>query len=100
AAAPVDVRRSFDRLAAEVRERLHNDALSGLVFVFKNKSGEEGGISWRGVLRWQPVGRLVPVIVLRLAAESTSAYFSPGPPTLARPINYKIGGKRGSPVRR
>jgi transposase len=27
AAAPVDLRRSFDRLAAEVRDQLHNDPL-------------------------------------------------------------------------
>ena len=40
AAAPVDLRRSFDRLAAEVQERLHNDPLSGHVFVFKNKRGD------------------------------------------------------------
>jgi transposase len=40
ATAPVDLRRSFDRLAAEVRERLHNDPLSGHIFVFKNKRGD------------------------------------------------------------
>jgi transposase len=40
AAAPVDLRRSFDRLAAEVRDHLHNDPLSGHVFVFRNKRGD------------------------------------------------------------
>src|SRR5271166_2879658 len=38
--APLDLRRSFDRLAAEVREQLHNDPLSGHVFVFRNKRGD------------------------------------------------------------
>ena len=40
AAAPVDLRRSFDRLAAEVRDQLHNDPLSGHVFVFRNRRGD------------------------------------------------------------
>jgi transposase len=40
ATAPVDLRRSFDRLAAEVRDQLHNDPLSGHIFVFKNKRGD------------------------------------------------------------
>ena len=40
ATAPVDLRRSFDRLAAEVRDHLHNDPLSGHIFVFKNKRGD------------------------------------------------------------
>jgi transposase len=40
AAASADLRRSFDRLAAEVLERLHNDPLSGHVFVFRNKRGD------------------------------------------------------------
>jgi hypothetical protein len=40
AAAPVDLRRSFDRLATEVGERLHNDPLSGYVYVFRNKRGD------------------------------------------------------------
>ena len=40
ATAPVDLRRSFDRLAAEVRDQLHNNPLSGHIFVFKNKPGD------------------------------------------------------------
>jgi transposase len=40
ATAPVDLRRSFDRLAAEVREQLHHDPLSGHVFVFRNKRAD------------------------------------------------------------
>src|SRR5262249_1595329 len=40
ATAPVDLRRSFDRLAAEVRDQLHNNPLSGHIFVFKNKRGD------------------------------------------------------------
>jgi transposase len=40
AAAPMDLRRSFDRLAAEVREHLHLDPLSGHVFVFRNKRAD------------------------------------------------------------
>src|SRR5262249_12710111 len=39
ATAPVDLRRSFDRLAAEVRGPLHNDPLSGHIFVFMNQRG-------------------------------------------------------------
>jgi transposase len=38
--APVDLRRSFDGLAEQVRHQLHNDPLSGHVFVFRNKRGD------------------------------------------------------------
>src|SRR6266404_5891350 len=37
---PVDLRRSFDGLAEQVRQHLHNDPLSGHVFVFRNKRGD------------------------------------------------------------
>lgn len=33
--AAVNLRRSFDRLAEEVRQHLHNDPLSGHIFVFR-----------------------------------------------------------------
>jgi transposase len=52
ATAPVDLRRSFDRLAAEVRDQLHNDPLSGHIFVFKNKRGDRVKL-----LHWDAAGR-------------------------------------------
>lgn len=39
-AAPVDLRKSFDGLAEQVRQHLHNDPLSGHVFVFRNKRSD------------------------------------------------------------
>ena len=38
--APVDLRKSFDGLAEQVRQHLRNDPLSGHVFVFRNKRGD------------------------------------------------------------
>lgn len=51
AAEPADLRKSFDGLAAQVRDFLGADPLSGHLFVFRNKAGdrlkllywEEGG---------------------------------------------------------
>ena len=39
-AAAVDLRKSFDGLAEQVRQHLHNDPLSGHVFVFRNRRGD------------------------------------------------------------
>jgi transposase len=36
---PTDMRKSFDTLAARVRDHLGSDPLSGAWFVFRNKSG-------------------------------------------------------------
>jgi transposase len=38
--APVDLRCSFDRLAAWTEEVLHQDPLSGHLFVFRNRPGD------------------------------------------------------------
>jgi transposase len=38
--APADLRRSFDGLAEQVRQHLHNDPLSGHIFVFRTKRGD------------------------------------------------------------
>jgi transposase len=38
--APIDLRKSFDTLAEQVRQHLHNNPLSGHVFVFRNKRGD------------------------------------------------------------
>jgi transposase len=37
---PVDLRRSFDGLAEQVRQHLQSDPLSGHVFVFRNKRSD------------------------------------------------------------
>ena len=39
-AAPADLRKSFDGLAALVRDFLGADPLSGHLFVFRNKNGD------------------------------------------------------------
>lgn len=36
----VDLRKSFDSLAEQVRQHLHLDPLSGHLFVFRNKRGD------------------------------------------------------------
>lgn len=40
AAQPADLRKSFDSLAALVRDGLRGDPLSGDIFVFRNKSAD------------------------------------------------------------
>jgi transposase len=40
AAQPVDLRKSFDSLAALVRDGLQGDPLSGDIFVFRNKAAD------------------------------------------------------------
>ena len=40
AAQPTDLRKSFDSLAALVREGLRGDPLSGDIFVFRNKTAD------------------------------------------------------------
>ena len=46
AAAPVDMRRSFDGLAEHVRAFLGHDPLCGHMFVFRNRTGERLKILW------------------------------------------------------
>ena len=46
AAAPVDMRKSFDSLAEHVRTFLGHDPLGGQMFVFRNRSGERLKILW------------------------------------------------------
>lgn len=43
---PTDMRKSFDSLAALVREALGADPLSGHLFLFRNRSGDRVKILW------------------------------------------------------
>lgn len=74
ATTPVDMRKSFDGLAAVAREFLKHDPLSGSLFVFRNKRGQLVKILWwdrdglaiyykrleRGAFHW-PRGNAVSV---------------------------------------
>ena len=40
ATRPTDLRKSFDTLAELVRQQMHNDLLSGQLFVFRNKRAD------------------------------------------------------------
>jgi transposase len=79
--APVDLRRSFDGLAEQVRQHLSNDPFSGHVFVFRNKRadrvkllyGDEDGfvIVYKrleeGTFRWPAVAPDQASVTLRAA---------------------------------
>jgi len=46
AAGATDMRKSFDGLAALVQTKLHEDAFSGQVFVFRGRRGDRVKILW------------------------------------------------------
>ena len=46
ATTPVDMRKSFDGLAAVVKSFLGHDPLSGSLFVFRNKGGHLAKVLW------------------------------------------------------
>jgi transposase len=81
AAQPVDLRKSFDSLAALVREGLQGDPLSGEIFVFRNKAAdriklliweEDGYAIWykrleAGTFRFPPSPQAQPRVEVRAA---------------------------------
>jgi transposase len=54
AAEPVDLRRGFDGLAAATRQIIHEDPLSGALFVFVNRRANR-----LKILIWEPSGYLL-----------------------------------------
>ncbi len=81
AAAPVDLRKSFDTLAEHVRQHLLGEPLSGHVFVFRNKRGDRVKLLYwdedgfvivykrleEGVFHWPAVAADQPSVALRAA---------------------------------
>lgn len=84
-AAPVDLRKSFDGLAEQVRQYLHNDPLSGHVFVFRNKRGDRVQLLYwdedgfvivykrleEGIFRWPALAAGQASVTLRAAELAT-----------------------------
>jgi hypothetical protein len=70
--APVDLRRSFDGLAEQVRQHLNNDPLSGHIFVFRNKRGDRVKL-----LYWDEDGYVI--VYKRLEAGVSLASHGGGP---------------------
>jgi transposase len=84
ASTPVDLRKSFDSLAEQVRQHLHNDPLSGHIFVFRNKRGDRVKLLYwdedgfvivykrleEGIFRWPAVAVGQPSVALRAAELS------------------------------
>lgn len=80
----VDLRKSFDSLAEQVRQHLHLDPLSGHLFVFRNKRGDRLKLLYwdedgfvivykrleQGTFRWPSVAEGQSSVTLR-AAELT-----------------------------
>jgi transposase len=80
----VDLRKSFDGLAEQVRQYLRHDPLSGHVFVFRNKRGDRVKLLYwdedgfvivykrleEGTFRWPALGADQASVTLR-AAELT-----------------------------
>lgn len=52
ATTPVDLRKSFDGLAAVVQNFLERDPESGHLFVFRNKRGQLAKILWHDGAGW------------------------------------------------
>ena len=81
AAQPTDLRKSFDSLAAVVREGLRGDPMSGDIFVFRNKAAdrikllvweEDGYAIWykrleAGSYRFPPAPESLPRVEIRAA---------------------------------
>jgi transposase len=81
AAQPADLRKSFDSLAALVRDGLQRDPLSGDIFVFRNKAAdrikllvweEDGYALWykrleRGTFRFPAAADGSPQVEIRAA---------------------------------
>src|SRR5579862_6472202 len=90
ATTPVDLRRSFDGLAAAAREVLAKDPRSGALFLFVNKAGDRLKALW-----WDRTGYCL--LYNQIASHYTS--LRSGPRILARSPRFSHRrGAIGEPV--
>lgn len=75
ATSPVDMRRSFDRLAEHVRAVLELDPRSGHLFVFRSRNGQRVKILW-----WDSNGL---ALYYKRLERGEFAFPSPAPATSA-----------------
>ena len=73
ATAPVDLRRSFDGWPPRVRQQLHNDPLSGHVFVFRNSRGDRVKLLYWDEDGYVIVYKRLEIGVFSLAGRSRGA---------------------------
>ena len=78
ATAPVDLRRSFDGLAAAAREQLGHDPKSGALFLFVNKAGDRLKALW-----WDKTGYCLLCKRLERGRFRIPALLRPGDTTIA-----------------
>jgi transposase len=78
ATAPIDLRRSFDGLAAAAREQLGHDPKSGALFLFVNKAGDRLKALW-----WDKTGYCLLCKRLERGRFRIPALLRPGDTTIA-----------------
>jgi transposase len=78
ATAPIDLRRSFDGLAAAAREQLGHDPKSGALFLFVNKVGDRLKALW-----WDKTGYCLLCKRLERGRFRIPALLRPGDTTIA-----------------
>ena len=87
-AQPTDMRKSFDSLAALVRDWLGHDPLSGHLFVFRSRRGDRVKLLW-----WDRDGL---TLYYQRLEQGSSAFPSAGDPASAEHRDFGAGVVAGA----